>query len=202
MELGTGWDIPAGVLHAPGSLCTYEPQGASDAMSVWDPWAGDLAVPGDLCWRDLPAERAGDVEALLELLDWDANVDPDFATARMMRPIIDRTGLHGPDTVVRRWVAYRATAFSATEIAIPPGESVKVVDPAPYGCVAIQGHGRIGRHPLEAITMVRYGELTHDEYFVSEARAIDGVRIENLGASEPLVVLQHFGPGHPGRPSA
>jgi len=26
LEVGTGWDVPPGVLHAPGSLCTYEPQ--------------------------------------------------------------------------------------------------------------------------------------------------------------------------------
>jgi len=25
---GTGWNVPPGVLHAPGSLCTYEPQNA------------------------------------------------------------------------------------------------------------------------------------------------------------------------------
>ena len=26
LEPGTGWDVPPGMLHAPGSLCTYEPQ--------------------------------------------------------------------------------------------------------------------------------------------------------------------------------
>ncbi|MCF7708490.1 MAG: hypothetical protein K9N52_06290, partial [Verrucomicrobia bacterium] len=25
LQVGTGWDVPPGVLHAPGSLCTYEP---------------------------------------------------------------------------------------------------------------------------------------------------------------------------------
>ncbi|HBP37871.1 MAG TPA: hypothetical protein DD640_03865, partial [Clostridiales bacterium] len=29
LVLDTGWDVPPGVLHAPGSLCTYEPQFAS-----------------------------------------------------------------------------------------------------------------------------------------------------------------------------
>ena len=29
LKPGTGWLIPAGVLHAPGSMCTYEPQWGS-----------------------------------------------------------------------------------------------------------------------------------------------------------------------------
>lgn len=31
---GTGWDVPPGMLHAPGSLCTYEPQKASDVFAI------------------------------------------------------------------------------------------------------------------------------------------------------------------------
>jgi hypothetical protein len=30
LALDTGFDVPPGILHAPGSLCTYEPQFASD----------------------------------------------------------------------------------------------------------------------------------------------------------------------------
>ena len=32
---GTGWDVPPGTLHAPGSLCTYEPQMASDVFAMY-----------------------------------------------------------------------------------------------------------------------------------------------------------------------
>jgi len=35
LALDTGWDIPPGVLHAPGSLCTYEPQSASDVYAMY-----------------------------------------------------------------------------------------------------------------------------------------------------------------------
>lgn len=31
---GTGWDVPPGMLHAPGSMCTYEPQKASDVFAM------------------------------------------------------------------------------------------------------------------------------------------------------------------------
>ena len=35
LRRGTGWLIPPGVLHAPGSLCTYEPQWGSDVFGMF-----------------------------------------------------------------------------------------------------------------------------------------------------------------------
>ena len=45
--------------------------------------------------------------------------------------------------------------------------------------------------------MIRFGDMTEDELFVSAEAAHGGVRIENLSASDPLVILKHFGPGNP-----
>jgi len=50
---------------------------------------------------------------------------------------------------------------------------------------------------LETPVMIRFGELTHDEYFVSEKAAKRGVKIQNYSTSEPLVMLKHFGPANP-----
>ena len=36
IELGTGWYTPTGVVHAPGSYLTYEPQWNSDVNSVYE----------------------------------------------------------------------------------------------------------------------------------------------------------------------
>ena len=41
--------------------------------------------------------------------------------------------------------------------------------------------------------MIRFGELTEDEYFVSHGAAAGGRDFENTG-DEPLVVLRYFGP--------
>ncbi len=41
--------------------------------------------------------------------------------------------------------------------------------------------------------MIRFGELTEDEVFVSHEAARDGVVFDNTG-SEPLVTLRYFGP--------
>ena len=47
--------------------------------------------------------------------------------------------------------------------------------------------------------MIRFGELTDDEVFVTEDAAKRGVVYENTG-TEPLVTLRYFGPG--AQPSA
>ena len=49
--------------------------------------------------------------------------------------------------------------------------------------------------------MIRFGEMTKDELFVSAAAAAE-VPIENYSKTEPLVLLKHFGPGNPDAPGA
>ena len=61
----------------------------------------------------------------------------------------------------------------------------------------VQGEGTFGAHPVSAPTMIRFGAMTQDELFVSAEAAKAGVRIENPSASDPLVILKHFGPGNP-----
>jgi hypothetical protein len=51
---------------------------------------------------------------------------------------------------------------------------------------------------LQTPVMIRFGELTEDEYFVTHDEAQGGVTIANTGA-EPLVTLRYFGPGVHGR---
>ena len=45
--------------------------------------------------------------------------------------------------------------------------------------------------------MIRFGEMTADEAFVSAPAAREGVRITNNSQLENLVMLKHFGPGNP-----
>ena len=45
--------------------------------------------------------------------------------------------------------------------------------------------------------MIRFGQLTEDEVFVTAAAAIEGVMIVNPSTTDPLVMLKHFGPGNP-----
>jgi hypothetical protein len=53
----------------------------------------------------------------------------------------------------------------------------------------------LGRLEMESQTIIRLGELTRDEFFVTREVAREGVRIENTG-NEELVILKNFGPGN------
>jgi hypothetical protein len=95
------------------------------------------------------------------------------------------------------WICYRSKAFSAKELTVLPGRTVTIRDSAAYGMIMVQGHGTMGVWDIETPTMIRFGQLTHDEYFISEQAAREGVRITNPSETDPVVMLKHFGPENP-----
>ncbi len=198
LDPGTGWDVPPGLLHAPGSLCTYEPQKASDVFSMYQSLTGDAIVPEELLWKDTPKERIKDIDWLMEVLDWELNVDPHLYQNRFMapRPVREIEAMKA-DGYIDNWICYRAQAFSAKELTILPGATAVIKDAAAYGMILMQGHGRMGVWDIETPSLIRYGQLTSDEFFVSESAARAGVTITNGSKTEPLVMLKHFGPGNP-----
>jgi hypothetical protein len=195
-QLGTGWDIPAGVLHAPASICTYEPQAASDVFCMCESWSNNREVPVELMWKDVPEDRKGDLDFIVDLLDWDRNVDPLFVTNNFMAPHETDRSRESGDGAVERWIVFRSEAFSATELSVRPGATVTVTDTDAYGLIVVQGHGAVGIHDVGSATAIRFGELSDDELFVSETAAQAGVPIVNRSSSQDLVMLKHFGPGN------
>ena len=95
------------------------------------------------------------------------------------------------------WVTYSTANYSAKELTVFPGRSVTISDRAAHGLIVTQGRGRIGAWDVHTPAMIRYGELTADEYFVTAAAAEEGVRITNDSPDEKLVMLKHFGPDNP-----
>ncbi len=198
LDVGTGWDVPPGVLHAPGSLCTYEPQKASDVFAMYENITHDQVVPKELLWKDTPKDKEGDVEWLLSVIDWELNVDPDFAKNRFMAPKpIRPVKQMQAQGYIENWICYKSAAFSAKELTILPNKTVTIKDSACYGFITMQGHGTMGPWDIETPALIRYGQLTYDEYFVSEQAAKEGVKITNLSKSDPIVLLKHFGPENP-----
>ena len=198
LEPGTGWNVPPGVLHAPGSLCTYEPQKASDVFAMYQSLTGDAIVPEELLWKDAPQDRLKDVDYLMEVIDWELNVDPhfrqnNFMAPRPTRPVEEMEAEGYTDY----WICYRSDAFSAKALTVQPGRTVVIGDAAAYGMIMMQGHGQMGLWDIETPAMIRFGQLTSDEFFVSEPVAKSGVTIVNRSKTEPLVMLKHFGPGNP-----
>jgi hypothetical protein len=98
------------------------------------------------------------------------------------------------DSHVEKWVVYSTGYIAAKELTVLPGKTARIKDVAAYGCIITQGHGRIGSYDASVASMMRYGELSSDEYFVSEQSARDGVEFINPSRTEPLVLLKHFGP--------
>jgi hypothetical protein len=198
LENGTGWDVPPGVLHAPGSLCTYEPQKASDVFSMFQSLAGDSVISSGLLWNNTPENRMNDIEFLLEIVDWELNLDPNFKANRFMEPIPARPLEEMTDEGYREnWICYRSGEFSAKELMVYPGRTVTITDAGAYGLIMMQGHGSMGVWNIETPAMIRFGQLTHDEFFVSECAAKSGVTISNPSTSDPIVMLKHFGPQNP-----
>lgn len=198
LELGTGWDVPPGILHAPGSLCTYEPQRASDVFAMYESVTGNQVVPEELLWKNTPEAHQGDVDYLLDVIDWPANLDPDFKRHHFMAPRPVRAEEEMRQDGYREvWICYRSRDFSAKELTVLPGRSVTVRDAGAYGLILTEGRGRLGVHNVETPTLLRYGQLSEDEFFVSEASAQAGVTICNTSESQNLVMLKHFGPANP-----
>jgi hypothetical protein len=198
LEPGTGWDVPPGVLHAPGSLCTYEPQKASDVFAMYQSLVGDAVIPEELLWKNTPKEKIGNYEHMVDVLDWELNIDPQFVKNRFMRPVpvrpVESMAANG---YIENWICYRSDAFSAKELTIFPGASVTIKDAAAYGMIMMQGHGKMGNWDIDTPAIIRFGQLTNDEYFISEQAATEGVKIVNYSKSDPIVMLKHFGPENP-----
>ena len=198
LELGTGWDVPPGILHAPGSLCTYEPQAASDVFSMFQSLAGNQIISEDLLWKNTPPEKTGDYDFQMSLIDWELNVDSDFRAKHFMKPRpmknLEEMKAAG---YIENWICYKSKAFSAKELTVLPGKSATINDNAAYGLIMVEGHGTMNEWKIETPTLIRYGQLTNDEFFVSESAAKAGVLIKNLSDTEPLVMLKHFGPENP-----
>ncbi len=195
LQPGTGWLIPPCVLHAPGSLVTYEPQWGSDVFAMYQSMVEGRAVPRSLLTKDFPKEKHNNNKYLVEALDWDGNVDPNFKDNHFLEPVaVAKTEKEG---WVDRWIVYGKVAgkqlFTAKELTVQPGSKCVIRDGGAYGWITVQGRGKIGSVELQSPVMIRHWEITQDEVFVTAKRAAAGVEVVNTG-SEPLVGLRYFGP--------
>jgi hypothetical protein len=198
LEPGTGWYVPPGVLHAPGSFCTYEPQKASDIFAMYQSLVNEAIVPEELLWKGTPKDKIGDYDELVSVIDWELNTDPNiiekfFMLPKPVKPVAEMEA----EGYIDNWICYKATDFSAKELTILPGATVTLKDAAAYGMIVMQGHGKMGEWEIETPALIRYGQLTNDEFFVTEKAAKEGIKITNYSANDPIVILKHFGPNNP-----
>ncbi len=203
LKPGTGWLMPAGVLHAPGSFCSYEPQWGSDVFGMYQSLVEGREVPRDVLVKDVPKDKHQDLDFIIEQLDWEKNCDPYFKKNHYLEPIVDqsRSGVGYTD----RWIDFGTfdgkQLFSAKELTIEPGAKCTLQDPGASGWITVQGSGRMGALELQTPVMIHFGEEPWDEVFITHEAATGGIEIENTGR-EPLVSLRYFGPDvHDNMPS-
>ncbi|HRY47288.1 MAG TPA: hypothetical protein P5186_04505 [Candidatus Paceibacterota bacterium] len=196
LKAGSGWLVGPGILHAPGSLCTYEPQWGSDVFGMYQNLVEGREVPWSLLVKDMPPEKHHDLDFIVSELDWEANVDPTFKENHYLQPVpVADTRSEG---YVDRWIVYgrinNRQYFTAKELTVDPGAKCTVRDNGAYGLITVQGKGRMNRLNLDCPKLIRFHELTEDEVFCTEQAARSGVVFENTSSVEPLVMLRYFGP--------
>lgn len=203
LKPGTGWLVPPRILHAPGSLLTYEPQWGSDVLAMFQSMVEGRPVPRSLLTQDVPEDKHYDFDFLADLVDYPANTDFEFKKHHYLEPIpVANTESEG---YVDKWIVYGTIdgqqKFSARELTVMPGARCTIHDAGASGVIVTQGHGRIGKLEVDCPSIIRFGQMTQDEVFISDEAAVGGVTFENHSKTDSLVTLRYFGPGvHPNMP--
>ena len=196
IELGTGWYTPPGVIHAPGSYLTYEPQWNSDVNAVFENITAGEVYSYDFLVENCPEDKKRDMDYVMSLLDWEKNVDPHYKKTYFRPPVVSSES----DAHIEKWISYGNDYIGGKELTVYPGKTVTLKDEVAFGCIFIQGHGKFGSYDAETPVMLRYGQKSADEYFVSEKAAKAGVTITNHSEFDPIVILKHFANNHPDMP--
>ncbi len=147
LEPGTGWQIDPGILHAPGSLVTYEPQVASDVFAMFQSEVEGRITPWALMTKDVPPEN----HQRSRLPRRPAGLGRERQSdVRCRQPLLPQAR-----EAVRRDRSARATAssgsrygtgwYSAKELTVLPKRTVTIKDAAAYGIILTQGYGSV-RH--------------------------------------------------------
>ncbi len=193
LKPGTGWQVDPNVLHAPGTLVTYEPQAPSDMGAKFESMCAGDPLPWEALTGQMPEAHRNDIDYILSWIDFEKNTDPFFAQYNYREPV----RCADSDVHIEKWIVYGSQHFSARELSVAPGATVVVRDARPYGALVVQGRGAMNGLECEVPSLVRYGQMTADEFFVTAEAAAEGVTITNASRTEPLVILKCFGPGHP-----
>ncbi|MEX1307744.1 MAG: hypothetical protein AB1Z19_04380 [Eubacteriales bacterium] len=189
IKLGSGWYTPAGVIHAPASVVTYEPQWNSDVNTIMENVTMGEVNGEDLLTGCQPEDEKGDIDALFAQIDWEESTRKDYKETYYREPKPRKTDQAG---LSEQWIAYANEWIAGKEITVAPGASVTVKDAACYCALVVQGFGSFGEFKCEAPGLLRVEDVSADEFFVSDDAAAKGITITNNSTCEPLVILQNF----------
>ena len=196
LKIGTGWFVPPGVLHAPGSLCTYEPQWGSDVFAMFQNLVDENYVPWSLLVKDVPEDKHRDLDFIAGMVDLKENTDPEFYKNHFLPPV--PAGGSEQDGYLDTWINYGRVngwqCVTAKRLTVLPRAKVTIKDKGAYSLIAVQGAGKINGQRISSPNMIRFSDITEDEFFVVHDAAREGVVYENTSPCEPLEILRYFGP--------
>ena len=106
---------------------TYEPQVASDVFAMFQSLVEGRIVDWSLMTKDVRPEYHHDLDYLVGMLDWDANVNPEFGKTNKVSP----KPVHPPEATgesgySEKWVTYGTPHYSAKELTVLPGRTATI----------------------------------------------------------------------------
>ena len=178
-----GFQIPSGVLHAPGTALTLELQEDSDVASMFQALNAGRIISKETLFKDVrPQDRREHGERFpLRFVEWALNGDPFLYENSHLSP------QPVPGSPHESWVFYNSAKFSGKRLVVPPGQSVQISEPGVYSVFVWAGQGRY------AGVDVRGGDADRDELLVVHDAAVRPHTVVNTG-TDGLVVFSFFGP--------
>ncbi len=144
--------LPAGAGH--GLVCARRPPARAGQSLHLRAAVGQrrlLHVPvagqrGAHAWenlvKDVPEDKKQDLDYIISMVDWDANVNPNLKDASFRPPLpvrpLEEMESEG---YVEKWITYGNEYIAAKELTVLPGSTVTIQDAGPYGFITVQGHG-------------------------------------------------------------
>jgi hypothetical protein len=163
---------------------------------VYENITASEVYPYSFLAENCPEDKQHDLDYIMELMDWELNITPDYYSKFFRAPITASQD----ENHVEKWICYGNDYIAAKELTVFPGKTYVDKEKVAYGCIFIQGNGGFGSFKAETPTMLRFGQISQDEYFVGIQAAEQGVVITNPSKTEPIVILKHFPACHPDTP--
>ena len=151
-------------------------------------------APWTLLVKDMPDNKHRDIDFIIDQLDCEKNLAPNFKGNHYLEPVTASQG----DGFHDRWIVYGKVDnfqyFTAKELTVEPGDKATITDNGSYSAIVVQGEGKVNNLKLNCPKLLRFNELSEDEFFATECAAPAGITFENTSATGPLVLLRYFGP--------
>jgi len=119
-------------------------------------------------------------------LDWEESTRPDYKDIYFRKPKPLTKTQNG---LTEFWISYANDWIAAKEVTVDPMQEVILKDQACYCALVVQDMVKFGIFDCEAPGLLRFGQPSGDEYFISEYAAKQGIKIKNNSKYEPLVIL-------------